>query len=308
VRTATTRIPLGFIGLGHMGGNMAARLLAAGYVVHGTGRTRARARWLLDRGLRWRDTPREVAEAATVVFTSLPDDATLDAVASGPDGILAALGPHQVWVDTSTVGPRTSRRLTARVRARGAAMLDAPVFGTAPQAQAGTLAIMVGGDPHVYRRVAPILRAIGTPARVGVNGHALVLKLAIAISLAAQVLALAEAVLLAERNGIPRRLAVDVLARSTVGSPALHARGPLLVDAPHGAWNSIQLIRGDIGLALAAGRDLGVPLPSAALAGTVLTAAGALGYDRCDIAALVQVLGLQQQRTRRPGATEPPGT
>ncbi|MEA2228335.1 MAG: hypothetical protein QOF04_1965, partial [Solirubrobacteraceae bacterium] len=109
----------------------------------------------------------------------------------------------------------------------------------------------------------------------------------------------------AERNGIPRRLAVDVLARSTVGSPALHARGPLLVDAPHGAWNSIQLIRGDIGLALAAGRDLGVPLPSAAVGGTVLTAAGALGYD---IAALVQVLGLQQQRTRRPGATEPPGT
>jgi 3-hydroxyisobutyrate dehydrogenase-like beta-hydroxyacid dehydrogenase len=189
--TATTT--LGFIGLGHMGGNMAARLLAAGYTVYGESGHQEHAESLVDAGLQWRDTPREVAAAADVVFTSVPDDAVLEQVASGPDGILSGLTAGRIWVDMSTVSPRTSRELAKRVAAHGAAMIDAPVSGSVPQVQAGTLTIMVGGDEQAYARAEPILRALGTPTHVGANGQGLVLKLAINISLAVQMLAFARA-------------------------------------------------------------------------------------------------------------------
>jgi 3-hydroxyisobutyrate dehydrogenase len=117
---------IGFVGLGHMGGSMAARLLAAGYPVYGEERNQAHAQGLVESGLQWRDTPREVAEATDILFTSLPDDGVLEAVASGPDGILAGLAAGKTWVDMSTVSPHASRKLAQRVQALGAAMLDAP--------------------------------------------------------------------------------------------------------------------------------------------------------------------------------------
>jgi 3-hydroxyisobutyrate dehydrogenase-like beta-hydroxyacid dehydrogenase len=122
---------IGFVGLGHMGGNMAARLLSAGHEVYGEERHREHARALEESGLRWCDTPREVAAAAEVVFTSLPDDAALESASSGPDGILAGLREDAIWVDVSTVSPSVSRGLAERARERGAAMLDAPVSGRA---------------------------------------------------------------------------------------------------------------------------------------------------------------------------------
>jgi 3-hydroxyisobutyrate dehydrogenase-like beta-hydroxyacid dehydrogenase len=133
--STTMTTTLGFIGLGHMGGNMAARLLAAGYPVYGEARHREQAESLLDAGLQWCDTPREVAEAAEIVFTSLPDDDALKQVASGPDGLLSGLAAGRIWVDMSTVSPRASRELAERVAAQGAAMLDAPVSGSVPQVQ-----------------------------------------------------------------------------------------------------------------------------------------------------------------------------
>jgi 3-hydroxyisobutyrate dehydrogenase len=195
----TTAKKIGFVGLGHMGGSMAARFLAAGYPVYGEEQHRAHAQGLIDDGLQWRDTPREVAENADILFTSLPDDGVLEAVASGPDGILAGLAAGKIWVDMSTVSPRASRELAERVHALGAAMLDAPVSGSVPQVQAGTLTIMVGGGKEAYARVEPLLRELGTPTHIGENGQGLVLKLAINISLAVQMLAFAEGLVLAER-------------------------------------------------------------------------------------------------------------
>lgn len=154
---------LGFVGLGHMGGSMAARFLAAGYTVYGESRDRGHVQDLVDQGLAWRETPREVAEAADVLFTSLPENGVLESVASGPDGILAGLAAPKIWVDVSTVGPSVSRVLAERVRARGATMLDAPVSGSVPQVQSGTLTIMVGGDEAAYARAEPLLRELGTP-------------------------------------------------------------------------------------------------------------------------------------------------
>ncbi len=281
---------LGFVGLGHMGGNMAARFLAAGYTVYGESRDRQDAQDLVHEGLGWHDTPRKVAESADVLFTSLPDDDVLESVASGPDGILAGLTESKIWVDMSTVSPRASRELAERVQARGAAMLDAPVSGSVPQVQAGTLTIMVGGDEQAYARVEPLLRELGTPTHIGENGQGLVLKLAINISLAVQMLAFAEGLVLAERSGIDRERAVDVMTQSPIGSPMLKARAELVLDLPDEAWFDVSLMQKDVALALDTGRELRVPLPSAAAADWALTIARALGYERRDIAALFQVL------------------
>ena len=282
---------VGFVGLGHMGGNMAARLIAAGHDVYGQERHREHARQLEAAGLRWCDTPRELAEAVEIVFTSLPDDAALESAAEGPDGILAGLRPGKVWVDLSTVSPSTSRRMAERTNESGAAMLDAPVSGSVPQVQLGTLTIMVGGDEEAYQRVEPILQELGTPTRIGDNGQGLALKLAINISLALQMLAFSEGLLLATRDGVDPTIAADVMIRSPIGSPMLQARAPLVLDLPEDAWFDIELMHKDIRLALDLAAELDVPLPSAAAADDVLSEGERLGYGRSDIAALYRVLG-----------------
>jgi 3-hydroxyisobutyrate dehydrogenase-like beta-hydroxyacid dehydrogenase len=293
---------LGFVGLGHMGGNMAVRFLGAGYTVYGETRHRGEVEDLEHEGLLWRDTPRQVAEAADVVLTSVPNDGALEDVASGPNGILAGLGEGKVWVDVSTVSPQVSRDLAERVRERGAAMLDAPVSGSVPQVQTGTLTIMVGGDENAYARVEPILRELGTPNHIGENGQGLVLKLAINISLAVQMLAFAEGLLLADRAGIDRKRAVEVMTESPIGSPMLKARADLVLDLPDEAWFDVGLLQKDVVLALDAARQLGVPLLSAAAADEVLTLARAAGYEHRDIAALFEVLAQLTGDTPRPTA------
>jgi 3-hydroxyisobutyrate dehydrogenase-like beta-hydroxyacid dehydrogenase len=296
--TKTTKI--GFVGLGHMGGNMAARFLAAGYTVCGESHDRGDADDLVHEGLQWLGTPREVAQAADVLITSVPNDDVLESVAAGPDGILAGITELKIWIDMSTVSPRASRELAERVRALGAAMLDAPVSGSVPQVQAGTLTIMVGGDKQAYGRVESILRELGTPTHIGKNGQGLVLKLAINISLAVQMLAFAEGLVLAERSGIDRKLAVDVMTASPIGSPMLKARAELVLQLPDEAWFDVSLMQKDVALALDTGRELHVPLPSAATADQLLTLARALGYERRDIAALFEVLAHLTSEKERP--------
>jgi 3-hydroxyisobutyrate dehydrogenase-like beta-hydroxyacid dehydrogenase len=295
---ATTNPTIGFVGLGHMGGAMAARLLAAGYAVHGMNRTRRRAEELIAQGLQWHDTPREVAAAADIVLTSVPDDDALHVAAGGPDGILAGLTARTTWVDVSTVSPTASRELAARVRAAGATMLDAPVSGSVPQVRAGTLTIMVGGDPDAYARVEPVLCELGAPRHVGSNGQGLVLKLAINISLVVQMLALAEGLLLADRSGIDRRFALEVMTGSAIGSPMLKARAPLVLDPPAEAWFTLGLVQKDVELARDVAQGLGVPLPTADRADEILGVARELGYEERDLAALFQVLERVAEKRR----------
>lgn len=282
---------IGFIGLGHMGGNMAARYLDAGYTVHGEAQSREGAEWLIDKGLGWVDTAREVAAAADVVLTSLPSDDVVRSVAEGSEGILAGLDAGKIWVDVSTLSPRASRELAAQVRGTGAEMLDAPVSGSVPQVKSGTLTIMVGGDAKAYARVEPILRVLGTPTRVGENGHGLVLKLAVNISLAVQMLAFSEGLLLARRDGIDPHLAARVMTDSAIGSPMLKARVPLVLDRHDETWFDVGLMHKDIRLALATARDLDVPVRSASVADEILERATELGYEDRDIAAIYEVLG-----------------
>ena len=286
---------IGFIGLGTMGGNMAARYLDAGYVVYGEARNRDAAQWLIDQGLRWVQTPREVAEAADIVMTSLPDDAVVESVADGPDGLLAGLSEGKIWADLSTISPGVSRRLSTRVRDErpGAQMLDTPVSGSVPQIKSGTLTIMVGGDENAYRQAEPVLRILGTPEYVGENGQGLVLKLAINISLAVQMLAFSEGLLLAERDGIDPHRAAEIMTESAIGSPMLKARVPLVLDKPDETWFDIELMHKDIRLARQAAAEAATPLPTAAIADEVLTQAEQAGYGHRDIAAVYAALAQQ---------------
>ena len=297
---------LGFVGLGVMGGRMAKRLLDAGHVVVGYNRTRAKAQWLIDAGLRPASSPRAAAEAADVVLSMVTDGAALEAVARGPDGILAGLRRGAVYVEMSTVDPEVTRALGIDVAARGAAMLDAPVSGSVVTLEAGQLAFMVGGDAEVVERVRPYLTAIGsTITHVGPLGLAVTMKIATNLGLAVQMLAFSEAVCLAEKAGITRERAVEALLRSVVASPMVKYRGPFVLGMPAEAWFDVGLMQKDLRLALSLGRSVGAMLPSTALAFQFLTAARGLGLAHHDFAVVFDVLatlgGLPPSAKAAPG-------
>jgi 3-hydroxyisobutyrate dehydrogenase-like beta-hydroxyacid dehydrogenase len=171
---------LGFIGLGVMGGNMVARLLEKGHTVTGYNRTRSKAQWLIDKGMRFAESPKTVATASDVTFSMVTNSAALAAITEGPDGLLAGLAAGKFYVDMSTVSPEVSRGLAAKVRQTGADMIDAPVSGSVITLQQGKLSVMVGGRKETFEHLKPVLLDIGPRVtRVGDNGVALSMKIAI---------------------------------------------------------------------------------------------------------------------------------
>ena len=222
---------IGYVGLGVMGGGVARRLLEAGHDVIGYNRTRQKADALIADGMRFAETPRAAAERSDVVFSMVTNTKALEAVTEGPDGILAGLGPGKVYIDMSTVSPAASRALAERVGSAGAEMLDGPVSGSVISLEQGRLSVIVGGDEATFERVAPILRDIGpTVTHVGGNGQAVLMKVATNLSLAVQMLAFCEGVLLAEKGGISREDAVQVLTNSAIASPMVQYRGPFVLE------------------------------------------------------------------------------
>src|ERR1700751_3248761 len=271
---------LGFIGLGVMGGNMVARLLERGHAVTGYNRTRSKAQWLVDRGMHWADSPRAVAQKTDVTFTMVTNATALAAVTDGPDGLLAGFSTGKFHIDMSTVSPEVSRALAAKVRERGADMVDAPVSGSVITLQQGKLAVMVGGRKETFERLKPLLEDIGPKVTyVGDNGLALSMKIAANLSLAVQMLAFSEGVLLAEKSGIAREVAVDVLTHSAVASPMIQYRGPFVLQQPEEAWFDVNMMQKDMLLAMELGRQLNVPVPSTAVSNEFMTAARGMGRE-----------------------------
>lgn len=282
---------VGFIGLGAMGSHIAERLLSKGHTVTGYNRTREKAQWLVEKGMLWADSPQAVASASEYTFAMVTNDAALQAISEGSTGLLAGLGPGKVFIDSSTVSPEVSRALAAKVRARGADMVDAPVSGSVVTVQQGKLSIMVGGRPETFEKVKPLLFDIGPKVtHVGDNGLALSMKIAINLSLAVQMLAFSEGVLLAEKSGISREIAVDVIMHSAAGSPMIQYRGPFVLQQPAEAWFDVSMMQKDIGLALALGKRLEVPLPTTAVGNEFLTAARGMGWTKYDFACVFDVL------------------
>jgi len=282
---------LGFIGLGVMGGNMVARLLEKGHTVTGYNRTKSKAQWLLDRGMKWGDSPRAVAEASDITFSMVTNAAALAAVTDGEDGLLAGISAGKLYVDMSTVSPDVSRALAARVREKGSDMVDAPVSGSVITLQQGKLSVMVGGRKETFTKLQPLLLDVGPKVtHVGDNGVALAMKIAVNLSLAVQMLAFSEGVLLAEKSGIPREVAVDVLVHSAVASPMIQYRGPFVLQQPEEAWFDVNMMQKDMLLAMDLGRKLNVPVPTTAVSNEFLTAARGMGWEKLDFAVMFDVL------------------
>ena len=274
-----------------MGSRMVQRLLAAGHTVTGYNRTKSKAKRLLDAGMKWGDTPRAVAQAAEITLSMVTNTQALEAVTGGPDGILAGLGPGRIYIDMRTVSPATSREIARQVETKGAAMLDAPVSGSVITLEEGKLSIMAGGSRQAFDKALPILEAIGPKVtHVGGNGLAVSMKIATNLSLAVQMLAFSEGVLLAEKSGIARKTAVEVLLNSVIASPMVKYRGPFVLDMPDEAWFDVNMMQKDLLLALELGRQLDVPLPSTAITNEMLTTARGMGLAEKDFAILFEAL------------------
>ena len=282
---------IGYVGLGTMGGQMASRFLEKGHTVTGYNRTRSKAQWLIDKGLKFADSPRAVAAATDVVLSMVTNSEALSRIAEGPNGVIEGLGPGKVWIDMSTASPAMSRALAARVREKGADMVDAPVSGSVVTVQQGKLSMMVGGRPETFERIKPLLLDLGPKVTyVGENGLALVMKIATNLSLPVQLLAFTEGILLAEKSGIPREVALEVLLNSVAGSPMLQYRGPFVLKMPDEAWFNVNMMQKDVQLALELGRQIQVPLPTTSIANEFLTAARAMGLAEQDFAIIFKVL------------------
>jgi 3-hydroxyisobutyrate dehydrogenase-like beta-hydroxyacid dehydrogenase len=282
---------LGFVGLGVMGGNMVARLLEKGHSVTGYNRTRSKAQWLTDKGMKFADSPKAVAVASDVTFTMVTNAAALTAVMEGPDGLLSGIGPGKFHIDISTVSPDVSRAMAAKVREKGADMIDAPVSGSVITLQQGKLSVMVGGRKETFEHLKPLLMDIGPKVtHVGDNGVALSMKIAVNLQLAVQMLGFCEGVLLAEKSGISREVAVDVMIHSAIASPMIVYRGPFVLEQPEEAWFDCNMMQKDMLLALELGRKLNVPLPTTAVSNEYLTAARGMGWEKKDFAVVFDVL------------------
>jgi len=282
---------VGFIGLGVMGSQMVNRLLSRGHTVTGYNRTRSKGQWLVEKGMKWADSPRAVARESDYTFAMVTNSAALQAIAEGPDGLLAGLDAGKIFIDMSTVSPAVSRALAAKVRSLGADMVDSPVSGSVITLTEGKLSVMVGGRNETFAKVKPLLLDIGPKVtHVGDNGLALSMKIAVNLSLAVQMLAFSEGVLLAEKSGIARETAVDVLVNSAVASPMIKYRGPFVLLQPVEAWFDVNMMQKDMVLAMELGRQLDVPLPTTAVSNEFLTAARGMGWTKYDFACMFDVL------------------
>jgi 3-hydroxyisobutyrate dehydrogenase-like beta-hydroxyacid dehydrogenase len=282
---------LGFVGLGVMGSEMVLRLMEKGHTVTAYNRTKSKAGRLIKAGMKWGETPRAVAASSDITLSMVTNSAALSAIVDGPDGILAGMTSGKILVDMSTVSPAYSREVAAKVRAKGADMVDSPVSGSVITLQEGKLSVMVGGRTETFDRIKPILLDIGPKVtHVGDNGLALVIKIASNLSLAVQMLAFSEGVLLAEKSGIKREVAVDVLANSAIASPMIKYRGPFVLQLPSEAWFNVNMMQKDMMLALDLGRALDVPMPTTAVTNEFLTAARGMGLVQEDFAVVFDVL------------------
>ena len=275
-----------------MGSRMARRLLATGYSVTGFNRTKEKAQWLLETGMKWADSPRAVAQSSDVILSMIANNSALRAVTEGNDGILAGLTRGKIYIEMSTVSPAAIRELAKQVETKGAEMLDAPVSGSSITLDEGKLSFMVGGKREIFEKVLPYLQAIGPKATyVGGHGLAAAMKVATNLSLAVQMLAFSEGLLLAEKSGIARETAVEVLLNSVMASPMVKYRGPFVLKMPDEAIFNVNMMQKDLLLALEMGRQLDVPLPTTAITNEMLTTTRAMGLAEMDFAILFEALG-----------------
>lgn len=286
---------IGFVGLGDMGQAIVPRLLAAGHPVTGWNRTESRARPLIEQGMTWGDTPREVAAASEAVFSIVTDGAAVRSVALGEDGVIVGLSPESIYLDMSTIDPEVSRSISAEFGAAGLTMLDAPISGSPVTLAQGSASTMVGGDRAAFERVEPVLYDIGSKVSyIGGPGTAVQMKVAVNLTLIVEMVAFCESVALAEKGGVPRDVAVDAMLKSVVASPVMGYRGPFILEGnmPDKPLADVTLQQKDLILALEVARRQGSPVPLAAVANELLNACRGRGIDHRDFVTVFDVYHL----------------
>lgn len=292
---------IGFIGVGTMGGPMAANLLKAGHQLTVYDLNSAAVESAVSKGARAAASPREAAEGAEVVISMLPASAQVVAALLGPDGGVMGLAPGATLIDMSTIDPGTTRRVAEAVTARGATMLDAPVSGSSAGAIGGTLTIMVGGDGQVLDAHREILEAMGANIiHCGGTGMGETVKLCNNLIAGATVLAVAEAFALGVRAGADPKVLFDVIGKATGNCWALQNRAPVPGLIPGSPVEDgfkpgfmVDLMHKDLGLVMAAGLEFKVPLPLTAAVKEVYALAGAQGYGRLDMSAVAKLFERQ---------------
>jgi 2-hydroxy-3-oxopropionate reductase len=283
---------LGFVGLGIMGRPMARTLMRAGYEVVVYNRTREKAEDLVSEGAEAAESPRELAEGCDVVFTMLPGPPEVREIVNGNYGILSGAREGSLVVDMSTSSPILARELARTARERGVGMLDAPVSGGDVGAEEGTLSIMAGGSEEDFERAKPMFVVMGeTVLHVGKSGTGQTLKACNQIVVAIVIEAVSEALVLGSQAGVDPKKVIEVLSGGLAANKVMEVKGQKFLSHAFEPGGKVEFHRKDLGIALEAGGEYGVPLPVTATVDQMfgaLVAKGRSGWDHSALLTLIE--------------------
>jgi 2-hydroxy-3-oxopropionate reductase len=282
---------IGFIGLGIMGKPMAHNLMKAGYELVVSNRSRAPMDELAAEGATTADNPKAVAEQSNIVITMLPDSPQVWEVVTGEEGVLAGAKAGTLVIDMSTISPVVTQDMVREAQAHGVQMLDAPVSGGDVAAQQGTLSIMVGGSAEDFEHAKPLFQVLGkTIVHVGANGAGQVVKACNQIVVALTIEAVSEALVLGSKAGVNPAVILQVLSGGLAANRVMEVRGPNFLRHDFQPGFKIALHHKDLGIALSAGREYGVPLPVTAIVDQMLQALKQRGQGDQDHSALLTLI------------------
>ncbi|MEA2129186.1 MAG: 3-hydroxyisobutyrate dehydrogenase [Solirubrobacteraceae bacterium] len=283
---------VGFVGLGIMGSRMAANLARAGYELTVFNRTRATAdAWVAEHGGTVADAPAAVGAASDIVISMVVDGDQVREVLLGEHGVAQGAAPGALCVDMSTIAPAQTRAIGAELAERGVRMLDAPVTGSSPKAQDGTLTIMAGGEAADFARAEPLLRVMGElVVHVGPLGQGEMVKLINNAVAAANATTVGEALIVGQRTGVDLDALVEVMAKGSGGSAMLDLKAGPMREHDYTTLFKLEHMLKDVRLCLEEGQAAAVPFAAAARARDVLVAALARGHGDDDFAALIEAL------------------
>lgn len=282
---------IGFVGLGLMGQHMARRLLEAGHPLTVWNRTPEKAKTLVTSGATWADSAKAVARASEIVITMITDSAASEQVACGPHGILEDAQPGLILIDMSSITPEMSRSIAARAKAKGVAMLDAPVTGAPRVASEGKLGIMVGGPRETFERCLPIFQVLGVKiVYAGGTGMGSTLKLVNNLILGVAIHASAEALVLAVKAGLDPQAVIEITSVGGARTGAMETRGPRMLTRDFSPHFSASNMYKDLSNGLKLAEECGVSLPVASAAREILRAAKSQGKGDLDSCVVVTVL------------------
>lgn len=297
----TTNLPsIAFIGLGIMGGPMAANLIKAGYVVTGYNRSRGKIDLLVSRGGQSADSIADAVSTADVIITMLPDSPDVETVAAGEGGIFGRARSGTVWIDCSTIRPDVAVALAEQGLTHGIQAIDAPVSGGEAGAVEGTLSIMVGGDATIVESVRPVLESVGkTVVHVGPRGSGQTVKAANQLIVAGTIELVAEALVFLEAHDVDTAAAIEVLAGGLAGNRILDRKATAMVARSFEPGFRVDLHHKDLGIILAAAREAGVAIPLGAHTAQLMQALRQLGHGGLDHSALLLLVEQLSGRSAR---------